>query len=79
MTTEREILSSAQFKKIAGAAEKKINEITALLTNDDSLLNEKGLLLKKEREIWRAMFKGLGLQPNDDAIKYLIEAVDLKI
>ena len=76
---EREVLSSKSFKKFAELAEKNVNELSALLSNDDSLLNEKGKELSNERKVWRSMLTAFEISYRDEALSQLESLIDSKL
>ena len=71
LASEREVLSSTAFKKFAETAEKKLNELNALLMNDESCWSEKGKLIAREKTIWQTMLKAFGIKATDSAFEAL--------
>lgn len=72
----KQVLSSPQFKAFASEAEKKINELSALLSNDDSVLNDKGKLISKEREMWRVILRTFGVKYTDSSLVHLVSELE---
>lgn len=79
LSSEHEVLSSDSFKKFAETAEKQLNELNAVLMNDESCLSEKGKIIARERNLWRAMLKAFGVEANDVALKSLKSWFEEKI
>ncbi len=67
------------FVKFAKHFERKINEITALLSNSDEYLNEKGRVLSSNREFLRSMAMIFSIKMIDEAYESIDKALDEKL
>ncbi len=67
------------FIKIVEDAEKKLNELNAILLNADTLSDVERSALIKVRNVWRFIFTRFKLVPHDEAIKAMSQLLDSKL
>lgn len=79
LAEEKEVLSHPQFKKFAEQAEKKINDLSASLMNDESNWTAEGKRLAEQRDLWRTVLSAFGIKYRDDAILTLEKVIDDKL
>lgn len=75
LLTDKSILDSSPFKKFLLESERKLNELNALLMNDESILNDKGILLSKERNLWRLIQRSFSVENKDASIEMIIKTI----
>ncbi len=76
---EKEITKNPIFQAIFKDAEKKLNDINALLMNDSKLTDIERFGLFKQKEVWKFIFDRFGLEPHNNAIALLEQTIDAKL
>jgi hypothetical protein len=76
---EKRMAENPVFQAIFGAAEKKLNEITALIDSDEALTDIARAALFHERRVWRYVLSSFGLKPHDNALALLESTLDSKL
>ena len=73
---EKEMAQHPVFIDIVKDAQKRLNDINALLMNDDTLNDSRRSALFEARKVWRFNVDRFGMKTHDDAIKLLTVSLD---
>lgn len=76
---ESDLKNHPVFKSIFEDAEKRMNEINALLMNDKTLTDVQRSSLFSQRDIWQFIFKRFSMKTHDDALDAMKALLDSKI
>ncbi len=67
------------FRAIVKDAENKLNDINALLMNDQKMNDSERALLFHEKNVWKFVFDRFGTELYDNALKTLEARIDLEL
>lgn len=76
---EKRLVDNPIIQAIFKDAEKKLNEINALLMNDETLTQEQRIRLFSEKKVWHFMFNRFKMVPHDNAIDAMRQIIDAKL
>lgn len=79
LATEKDYAKNPLFEAIIKDAEKRLNEINALLMNDEELSDVQRKCLFAQKKVWIFIFERFSLVPHDNALKVLHTLVDQKL
>lgn len=76
---EKKVSENPIFKAIAQEAQKKIDDITALLSNDRKLTDRERDALFAQKEVWLFVSERFSFSLHDSAIKQLEMLIDQRL
>lgn len=75
---DKRMANNPIFVAIFNDAQRKLNEINALLLSEATTEKERDKFFAEKR-VWKFIFDRFGMKPHDDAIKLLEETIDSRL
>lgn len=79
LLANKEYLELPVIKEFAERAKDKVAEMNTLLLNDKTYLNQEGLNLVHERDLWAEILSAFGMDHANEAISFIEKYIDSKI